>query len=195
MTTIPTLQHTLDSRSVAEMVQKNHTDLLRNIRTYAVYFTESKIALSDFFQESSYADSTGRTLPCYLITRKGCEFIANKLTGQKGTLFTAAYINRFHEMEQGKHLPPPKPQYVTTPNDIKSQQEILKIQNNLTSMGVMLELVNTYADYNDYVTYLTTLKHLAFKLAAQCHDFSRLEVFVSDKPRERPTATISPVSS
>lgn len=34
-----------------------------------------------------------------LVTKKGCEFIAHKLTGQKGTEFTARYINRFHEME------------------------------------------------------------------------------------------------
>ena len=39
-------------------------------------------------------------MPCYLITKKGCEFIANKLTGKKGTIFTATYINRFNEMEQ-----------------------------------------------------------------------------------------------
>ena len=36
---------------------------------------------------------------CYRITKKGCEFIAHKLTGTKGTIFTARYINRFHEME------------------------------------------------------------------------------------------------
>lgn len=38
-------------------------------------------------------------LPCYRITKKGCEFIAHKMTGQKGTEFTARYINRFHEMQ------------------------------------------------------------------------------------------------
>ena len=38
-------------------------------------------------------------MPCYRITKKGCEFIAHKLTGVKGTEFTARYVNRFHEME------------------------------------------------------------------------------------------------
>lgn len=38
-------------------------------------------------------------MPCYRITKKGCEFIAHKLTGTKGTIFTARYINRFHEMQ------------------------------------------------------------------------------------------------
>lgn len=38
-------------------------------------------------------------MPCYRITKKGCEFIAHKLTGTKGTEFTARYINKFHQME------------------------------------------------------------------------------------------------
>lgn len=94
---------TLDSREVAEIVSKRHTDLLRDLEKYSGYLkesTERKIALSEFWQESSYKDITGRTLKCYLITKKGCEFIAHKMTGRKGALFTATYINRFHEMEQ-----------------------------------------------------------------------------------------------
>ena len=39
-------------------------------------------------------------MPCYDVTKKGCEFIAHKLTGVKGTAFTARYINRFHDMEE-----------------------------------------------------------------------------------------------
>lgn len=89
----------IDSREVAEMVGKNHKDLMRDIRRYAKQLTERNIAPSDFFQESSYQDGTGRTLPCYQVTKKGCEFIAHKLTGIKGTEFTARYINRFYERE------------------------------------------------------------------------------------------------
>jgi len=37
-------------------------------------------------------------MPCYLITKKGCDMIANKLTGRKGVLFTAAYVTAFEEM-------------------------------------------------------------------------------------------------
>ena len=94
-----TLEQTLDSREVATMVEKDHAMLLRDLRRYTKQFTECKIAVSDFFRKSEYKDSTGRTLPCYSITLKGCEFIAHKLTGTKGTIFTARYINRFHEMQ------------------------------------------------------------------------------------------------
>lgn len=91
---------TLDSLEVAEILHKAHAHLLREINTYSGYLTESKIGLSEFWQESTYKDVTGRTLKCYLITKKGCEFIAHKITGKKGALFTATYINRFHEMEE-----------------------------------------------------------------------------------------------
>lgn len=60
---------------------------------------EAKIGHSDFFRESTYRSEQNKEIPCYRITKKGCEFIAHKLTGTKGTIFTARYINRFHEMQ------------------------------------------------------------------------------------------------
>ena len=93
------IEQTLDSREVAEMIEKDHSKLLRDLRRYEEQFIEAKIGFNDFFQNSEYKDRIGRTLPCYQITKKGCEFIAHKLTGTKGTIFTARYINRFHEMQ------------------------------------------------------------------------------------------------
>lgn len=94
------IEQTIDSKEVAEMVGKDHHKLLRDIRRYEEQFNESNIGLVEFFQESTYVDGKGETRPCYKITKKGCEFIAHKLTGTKGTAFTARYINRFHEMEE-----------------------------------------------------------------------------------------------
>ena len=99
----------LDSREVAKMLPKAHAHLLRDIDKWNEYFTESNFGFSEFWQESSYRDTTGRTLKCYLITKKGCEFIAHKMTGKKGALFTATYINRFHEMEQALRQKPTTP--------------------------------------------------------------------------------------
>jgi Rha family phage regulatory protein len=92
-------QKYLDSREVAEMVGKEHNKLLRDIRVYITQLNASKVGHTDFFTESQYTDKSNRQKPCYLVTKKGCEFIAHKLTGVKGTEFTAKYINRFHEME------------------------------------------------------------------------------------------------
>jgi len=92
-----------DSRDIAEMIEKRHDHLLRDIKGYIEVIektTVPKIGVSDFFLDSSYQDSTGRTLPCYLITKKGCDMVANKMTGEKGILFTATYVTRFEEMEK-----------------------------------------------------------------------------------------------
>lgn len=93
------MEQTLGSLEVAEMVEKAHNELLKDIRRYCKQLGEGKIPQSDFFTESTYRNSQNKEFPCYRITKKGCEFIAHKLTGTKGTIFTARYINRFHEMQ------------------------------------------------------------------------------------------------
>lgn len=106
------VEQKLDSREVAEMVGKEHKNIIRDIRGYVKELGELKIEPTNFFTESEYTDKSNRKKPCYLVTKKGCEFIAHKLTGVKGTEFTAKYIDRFHEMEgiiqdhipQGKEL-------------------------------------------------------------------------------------------
>ena len=90
-------QKTITSVEVAEMVGKDHSKLLRDIRNYIDQFNQSKIGFVEFFSESNYKDGKGEIRPCYLVTKKGCEFIAHKLTGVKGTEFTAKYkIGRAH---------------------------------------------------------------------------------------------------
>ena len=93
-------QFVVDSREVAEMVDKRHADLLESINRYVVHLLNGNFRPVEFFIKSSYEDSTGRTLPCYFLTRKGCDMVANKMTGEKGVLFTAAYVTKFEEMEK-----------------------------------------------------------------------------------------------
>ena len=93
------LEKTITSLEVAEMVGKQHKEVLRDIRRIAEQLAERKSALSELFIESTYEDSTGRELPCYLLTKKGCELFSTRMTGAKGTQFALAYIERFNEME------------------------------------------------------------------------------------------------
>lgn len=93
------IEQTISSIEVAEMVGKEHSKLLRDIRNYITQLAETKIGLGDFFTKSTYKDANNQSRPCFNVTKKGCELIAHKLTGTKGTEFTARYINRFHEME------------------------------------------------------------------------------------------------
>ena len=94
------IEQTITSVEVAEMVEKTHANLLKDIRRYCKQLGEVNIDFSDFFKESTYCTEQKKELPCYDVTKKGCEFIAHKLTGVKGTAFTARYINRFHDMEE-----------------------------------------------------------------------------------------------
>lgn len=104
-------EQTITSLEVAEMVGKRHDHLIRDIKKYiqelnapnfgeVEKLAERKIASSDFFVQNTYLDAKREERPCYNVTKKGCEFIAHKLTGVKGTIFTAKYINRFHDMEE-----------------------------------------------------------------------------------------------
>ena len=91
----------VDSRMIAETFGKQHKDILRAIKAitgaesgFSPEFTERNFALS------RYMDSTGRSLPCYRITRDGFVALAMGFTGRKADEFKEAYINRFNEMEE-----------------------------------------------------------------------------------------------
>lgn len=87
--------NTITSLEVSEMVEKQHNELLKDIRRYVEQLGEGKIPHSDFFIESTYVTEQNKTMPCFNVTRKGCEYIANKLTGVKGAVFTAKFMSLF----------------------------------------------------------------------------------------------------
>lgn len=96
-----------DSREVAEMVGKRHDNLIRDIEGYIQIMETSNLRnglntiVSDFFVPNEYESSNpSRKYRNFLITRRGCDMVANKMTGEKGVLFTAAYVTKFEEMEK-----------------------------------------------------------------------------------------------
>lgn len=126
------IEQTITSIEVAEMVRKEHSKLLRDIRNYIEQLNQSKIGFVDFFTESTYKDSKGEIRPCYNVTKKGCEFIAHKLTGTKGTEFTAKYINRFHEMEDELIA---RPRVLSPLEQLQLQsQAILEVNNKVLTV-------------------------------------------------------------
>lgn len=90
----------IDSREVAEMMEIEHWQLLRKIDGINEDFTDNKIVVSKYWEESTYRDSSGKSNRNFLITKRGCEFLAHKTTGTKGNLFTDRYMDRFAEMEE-----------------------------------------------------------------------------------------------
>ena len=94
-------QNVLDSRDVAEMVGKKHAHLMRDIHGYINDLEENpNLDSRQFFIESTYTTKQNKIMPCYLLTKQGCEFVANKMTGKKGNQFTAQYVGLFNSMKQ-----------------------------------------------------------------------------------------------
>lgn len=114
---MPKIEQTLTSMEVAEMIGREHNALLKTIRGFVSYMeriADSNNAPGDevaegenahgskdeYFKDSIYEDANGQKRPCFNVTKKGCEFIAHKMSGVKGTEFTMRYIDRFHKMEE-----------------------------------------------------------------------------------------------
>ena len=96
----------IDSREVAEMMDRTHSDIMKMIQGSGKnlgiipILTEGNFPVVDYFIESSYRDAKGEERKCYLCTKMGCEMLGNKQQGAKGILFSAKYVERFNEMER-----------------------------------------------------------------------------------------------
>lgn len=102
---LPVFEHkskpVADSRDVALFVGKDHPHLLRDIRRYvrAMEGAENpKLDSRDYFIPATYITEQGKAAPCFYCTEMGCEMVANKMTGDKGIIFTAQYVKAFHAM-------------------------------------------------------------------------------------------------
>ena len=106
--------------------------------------------------ESEYVNSQNKKQPCYEITKMGCEFVANKMTGVKGTAFTAKYVERFNKMEQV--LKQPKLDSYMIENPIKraeawilEQKEKEQLQLTLAQKDQRIGELQPKADYMDSI--------------------------------------------
>ena len=100
---------TITTLEVAEMMETDHWKLLRKLEGdkksagIIKILNDNNFVVADYFIKSAYVDVKGKERPCYEVTRLGCDFLANKSTGEKGVLFTARYVKRFYELENNKH--------------------------------------------------------------------------------------------
>ena len=95
-----TLENRISSREVAEMMEVRHSDLLEKIDKINIDFQNGKIRCDKYWIKSTYTAGTGKNYKEYLITKRGCEFLAHKTTGTKGNLFTDKYMDRFEQMKE-----------------------------------------------------------------------------------------------
>ena len=91
----------VDSLFVASAFEKNHKEVLRDIRRIIA----EDSGLSDEFRQRNFAPSYYRNKqnkkqPCYYLTRDGFTMLVMSYTGAKAMKFKEMYIKRFNEMEQ-----------------------------------------------------------------------------------------------
>ena len=178
MTTDGKVEYVVESREVAEMLGKEHKKLLRDIEGskdgkhvgIIPVLVKSQLGLSKYFIESSY-ESEGRNYKSYLITKMGCELLANKMTGEKGILFTATYVQAFNDMEQALKGNMSLDSMLGTLQEFKVMQENIEImkrnmklvQNNVNAiyeeveeskkigLGAYLMAKDVSEDVNEYM--------------------------------------------
>ena len=127
----------ISSREVAEMMEVQHKNLISKIEKHTEILekvNELNFKLVDLWQLSSYKDAKGETRKEYQVTKKGCEFLAHKTTGEKGDLFTIRYMNKFEEMEQ--YIKEQVPQLT------EEDQAILSIVNSTSKAETALAIKN-----------------------------------------------------
>jgi len=132
-----------DSREVAEMVNQQHKEVLRTIRGYIGILTGAGLRSLDFFIPHNYQDAKGEVRPSYLISRRGCDMVANKMIGEKGVLFTAAYVTRFEEMEKSlnspKVLSPSEQLKASMRLSLETSEELEQVKEEVTEIRDMVE--------------------------------------------------------
>lgn len=80
------IEQKLSSREVAEMMEVRHDSLLRKIDGINEDLAAHKIVVSKYWVETSSPDNSGKLSREFLITKRGCEFLAHKTTGTKGEM-------------------------------------------------------------------------------------------------------------
>ena len=158
-----------DSREVAEMIGKRHADLLRSIDNYNEILLNAKMRSDDFFIGDYYTDASGKANKCYLLTKQGCEMVANKLNGKKGILFTAEYVQAFNQMEQVIKAP----KQLTAIERLKLQDEaILEINEKVDNLEGNMPLFKAECDELQDLVHKVGVRYLGGKKSKAYNDAS-----------------------
>lgn len=104
----------IDSRTVAEVFEKEHKNVLQTIENIKNDFekisengqnqsaensADYSTDINNMFVQAVYKDSKGRKQKCYNMNREGFSYLVFGFTGIKAAKFRLEYINRFNEME------------------------------------------------------------------------------------------------
>ena len=176
---------TIPSYEVAEMMEREHSKVLKMLEGETYKDGRTKVVgiiptlrkassrVSDYFIESTYkVEGNNKTYKCYECTKMGCELLANKMTGEKGILFTARYVAKFNAMEKAIELPSTEGirKLVEEELDKKVPQMIgckdAQVKAIVKAVKGNLGIKNKKQNFADYETVMAWLlaKHNVYKL-------------------------------
>lgn len=169
---------TINSREVAKMLGIEHKYVLRYIdgakEVVGIKETLESAGLhsQNYFIESSYKAGT-RNYKCYEVTKMGCELLGNKQQGEKGILFTAAYVERFNQMEKEIamkqfNLPTTYKEALLALVAAEEEKELLIAENNkkqelLVAQAPKIDLYNDFINEDIVYSVNEIAKCLAIK--------------------------------
>ena len=150
-----------DSRDVAEAVGKTHAHLLRDISNYKEVLDQNpKLDSADFFIPGTYTSGNNQSYPCYLLTKRGCDMVANKMIGEKGILFTATYVTRFEEMENQLKPKLPTTYLEALEELVRKEKENIELSKTIELQAPKVEYFDDLVDRNLLTNFRDTAKEL-----------------------------------
>jgi len=166
----------ISSRIIAEETNKNHADILRDIRNLIEKLGQSKYADSSYtFELSEYNNSQGKKQPEYLLTKKEALLL---ISGYNPVL-RAKIIDRLEELE--KQLQPKMPTHIEALRlyaDELEKNQLLLQQNNqqATQIKEMQPKVDIYEKFLECKNAISMSQYTAI-LSSNGFDIGRNRIF------------------
>ncbi|HEM5944891.1 TPA: Rha family transcriptional regulator [Streptococcus suis] len=162
----------VDSLTVAEVFERDHKNVLRDIRNCISEIENieidvlkiepiSYIDANDYFYEDSIRDSYGRKRKIYYMNQKGFTLLVMGYTGQRAFSYKVAYIEQFEEMKrqlQGQNR-----------EEMTQAQLLAYIKHYLAGSRVIIQPKDEemYLDYYCVGIY-SLLRYYGFKKSIPC---------------------------
>ena len=157
----------LTSRELAELTNKEHKNVIRDIRVEKEKLETEGISTELIFELSEYQDSTGRTLPMFLLSKDGVMMLAMKYD----TITRYKITQKLNELENKIKLPGTYKEALlalVAAEETKEQQQLL-----ITEQTEYIDLAKPKVEVYDAI--IKTEGNYSFKYVAGLLGISKSE--------------------
>ena len=157
----------MTSKDIAEIIGKQHSHIMRDIRAEVEKLENEGINTQSIFGLSEYQDSTGRTLPMFLLSKDGVMMLAMKYD----TITRYKITQKLNELENKIKLPGTYKEALlalVAAEEIKEQQQLL-----ITEQTEYIDLAKPKVEVYDAI--IKTEGNYSFKYVAGLLGISKSE--------------------